>query len=280
MTHVYLTYDFDAVAVWLHDPDLEATPTNRSRGRFGAEVGAPRLLDLHEDLGVPATWFVPGHTIESYPAMCERIVQAGHEVAHHGWSHRPPTAYESAAAERTDLERGIEAIESLTGRRPAGYRSPAWEFSDWTIDLLLELGFEWDSSGMARDFELYSHTVGEHVPANGPYDPGEPTDLVCVPVSWRRDDSPRLAVDPGAGAADESAVFRTWRDGFDWAHANVSNGVFVLTLHPQIIGRGHRIERLGELVDYMASRRGVEFATVSAVVDMFRRDELDTRPPE
>lgn len=269
MTQVCLTYDFDAVSVWLHDPELEATPTNRSRGRFGAEVGAPRLLDLHADVGIPGTWFVPGHTVESFPEVCERLAAADHEVAHHGWAHRPPRTYESREAERADLERGIDAIESLTGTPPAGYRSPSWDLSDWTVDLLAELGFRWDSSGMARDHTCYYHTTGDRAPDDGPYEPGQRTDLVCVPVSWALDDFPWLSIVPGAGAADEGAVFRTWRESFDWVHDHVDGGVFVLTMHPQVIGRSHRVARLRDLIDHATGSPGAEFVTVSTAVDVF-----------
>lgn len=272
MTRVCLTYDFDAVAVWLHDPELEDTPTNRSRGRFGAEVGAPRLLDLHDDVGVPSTWFVPGHTIESFPQVCERIAAADHEIGHHGWAHRPPTTYERRDAERADLERGIEAIDGLTGSPPTGYRSPSWDLSGWTLDLLVDLGFQWDSSGMARDYEFYYHTAAERAPDDGPYDPGVDTDLVCVPVSWFHDDFPRLAHSPGEGAADEAAVFRTWCESFDWAHDHLDDAVFVLTMHPQVIGRGHRIEGLRGLIDHMASHAAVEFVTVSSAVEAYTAD--------
>lgn len=271
MTQVCLTYDFDAVSVWLHDPELEATPTNRSRGRFGAEVGLPRLLDLHDDRDVPATWFVPGHTIESFPSACADIVDRDHEVAHHGWAHRPPADYPSADAERADLERGIEAIADLTGGPPAGYRSPSWDLSEQTLDLLVDLDFAWDSSGMARDFECYRHTA-DGIREDDTYAAGSDRGLPCLPVSWLRDDFPRLNVVPGAGAADEAAVFREWREGFDWAHERLAESVFVLTMHPQVIGQGHRVQRLGELVDHMAAA-GAEFTTASEAVARFEAGE-------
>ncbi|MFB6087974.1 MAG: polysaccharide deacetylase [Haloarculaceae archaeon] len=261
---VCLTVDLDAVSPWLHLGDRNS-PVNRSRGVFGAEVGAPRLLDLFDDHGVDATWFVPGHTVESFPEVVECIPAAGHAVEHHGWSHRRPGDYESRSAERADVERGIAAIEDLTGQRPTGYRSPSWDFSEHTVDVLVELGFEWDSSGMARDFEPY-RLRRDDAPVDEPYDRGEPTDLVEIPVSWQRDDFPPLAFTGDRGFVDEAAVFRSWREQFDWMRESVDGGVYVLTMHPQVMGQGHRLQRLDDLLEHVADA-GAEFATCGTVAD-------------
>jgi len=265
---VCLTVDFDAVSPWLHgDPDRN-TPTNRSRGVFGAEVGAPRLLDLFDRYGVPATWFVPGHTVESFPGVCERVVAEGHAVDHHGWSHRPPGDYPDRAAEREDVERGIAAIEDLTGEPPEGYRSPAWDFSEHTLDILGEFGFDYDSSAMAREFEPY-RLRDDAVADDGTYTSGEPTDIVELPVSWERDDYPVLAFDRRRGFADEAAVFRSWRRQFDALYDAEDSGVFVLTMHPQVMGRSHRLDRLADLIEHAAGKPGVRFATCRTVAAEF-----------
>ena len=78
---VCLSFDFDALSVWLaYD---RVTPAMLNRGEYGARVGVPRILRLLEDRGVKATFFVPGHTVESFPAEAETILVAGHEIAHH-----------------------------------------------------------------------------------------------------------------------------------------------------------------------------------------------------
>ena len=259
-----LTVDFDAVSLWLHWDDEHDTPVNRSRGRFGAEEGAPRLLDLLDDRDVPTTWFVPGHTIESFPEPCAAVLDAGHEVQHHGWSHTSPGDYESREAERADMVRGIEAVEALTGSRPTGYRSPSWEFSEHTVELLVELGFEWSSNTMARDFALYDLT-DDRAPVDGPYEVGDSVGITEVPVSWQRDDFPPLAFTGTRGFADEQAIFDHWRRQFDWMVDTVDGGVFVLTVHPQVVGRSARLAMLDDLLDY-AAYADVEFARVSDVV--------------
>jgi peptidoglycan/xylan/chitin deacetylase (PgdA/CDA1 family) len=258
---VCLTVDFDAVSPWLHAGDFGDSPVQRSRGRFGAEVGAPRLLDLFDRLDVPTTWFVPGHTIDSFPEPCERVVDAGHEIGHHGWSHTPPSEYESREAERADIARGIESVENLTGSAPAGYRSPSWDFSPHTVSLLNEFGFDYSSSGMAREFEPYELT-DEHAPAEEPYELGEPLGITEVPVSWQRDDYPALAFSGNRAFSDEAAVFDHWRRQFDWMYENIDGGIYVLTLHPQVSGRSPRPGMLRELIEHMAAKPAVELATV------------------
>ena len=265
---VCLTFDFDAVSSWLHVPGRN-TPVNRSRGLFGAEVGAPRLLDLLADHDVPSTWFVPGHTLDSFPDVAERIHEEGHGVQHHGWSHTPPGEYDSRAAERADIERGIESVERATGERPTGYRSPAWDFSEHTPELLVDLGFEWDSSAMAREFEPYRLRIDE-APPDEPYDRGRELDVVEIPVSWHRDDWPALAHSRGKGVADEAAVFRAWRESFDWMVRNVDEGAFVLTTHPQVIGQARRVERLEAFIEHVADTPDVRFARCEEVAAEFR----------
>jgi peptidoglycan/xylan/chitin deacetylase (PgdA/CDA1 family) len=268
MHRVCLTFDFDAVSSWIH-VEGRNSPTNRSRGLFGAEVGAPLVLDLLADHDVEATWFVPGHTLDSFPEISARVHEEGHEIQHHGWSHTPPGQYDSREAERADIERGIESVERVTGRRPTGYRSPSWDFSEHTPDLLADLGFEWDSSGMAREFEPYWLHVDDASP-DTPYDRGRELDVVELPVSWQRDDYPPFSFSRGKGFADEAAVFRTWRESFDWMTRNTADGTFVLTMHPQIIGQAHRLARLEDLVAHVSDTPGVEFAQCGEVAADFR----------
>jgi peptidoglycan/xylan/chitin deacetylase (PgdA/CDA1 family) len=274
MHRVCLTFDFDAVSPWIHVDDGRNTPVNRSRGLFGAEVGAPRLLDLLADHDIEATWFTPGHTLDSFPEIAARIHEAGHGIQHHGWSHTRPGDYDSREAERADLERGIESIERVTGSAPTGYRSPSWDFSEHTADLIADLGFEWDSSAMAREFEPYwLHT--DEAPGDAPYDRGRELEIVEIPVSWHRDDWPALGHSRGKGVADEAAVFRAWRESFEWMVRNTEAGVFVLTMHPQVIGQAHRIMRLEALIQHMSTKPGVEFKLMDTVAEEWR----EANPP-
>ena len=264
---VCLTVDFDAVSSWIHSFDEGDSPTNLSRGVFGADVGAPRLLDLFDEYDLSTTWFVPGHTIESFPDVVEEVWADGHSVQHHGWKHTRPSHYDDEASERADIERAIGAIESLTGRKPSGYRSPSWDFSPNTLGILRDLDFDWDSSQMAADFEPYFLRADWNAPVDSPYERGEPTEIVEVPVSWQRDDFPAFSFSRRRGYANENEIFEMWRRQFDWMYRHVDGGVFVLTVHPQIIGQSHRLANLESLIKHVRGEADVEFATVESVVD-------------
>lgn len=262
---VCLTFDFDAVSPWVLREDV--SPTQLSRGVFGADVGVPRLLDLLAEYGVEATFFVPGHTVESFPEPVERIHAAGHGIQHHGWSHTAPTDFADRAAERADVERGIESIERVTGSPPAGYRSPSWDFSEHTLGILEEFGFAWDSSQMADDFTPYRLREVPSVPEGAPYERGEPTDVLEFPVSWKRDDFPAFAYQPDGlwGFADEREVFGRWADEVDWMCDHVEDGVFTLTMHPQVTGHARPIRALETFVRHVDGRPDARFARLGDV---------------
>lgn len=273
---VCLSYDFDAVSTWLWSYDSWDMPTRHSRGVYGANVGAPRLLDLHDEHDIPATWFIPGHTIDSFPEISAEVWDRGYDIQHHGWSHTGPATYETKEDEKADVDRAIDSIVDLTGRKPTGYRSPAWDYSENTLDILDEVGIEWDSSKMASDFEPHWLYGGWSAPEDGAYDRGEPTDIVELPVSWQRDDWPALtftwARPHRMGYVSEDSLFQRYYDQFDWMHENVDDGVFILTLHPQVIGQAHRISRLEELIEHMKSKDDVEFKEMDAVATEFREN--------
>ena len=271
---VCISYHFDAVSTWLWSYDSWDMPTRHSRGVYGADVGAPRLLDLHDKYDVPSTWCIPGHTIESFPEISGEVYDRGHGVQHHGWTHKGPSTFESKEAEKADIERGIESIRDLTGEKPTGYASPAWDFSEHTLDILEELDFKWDSSVMAADFEPHYVYGGWEAPKDGPYDRGEPTDIVELPASWQRDDFPAFTYTWSRphrmGYIPEDTIFEKWYDQFDWMYEHVDNGVFVLTLHPQVIGHSHRLTRLEALFQHMLSKPGVEFKRMEDAAREFR----------
>jgi peptidoglycan/xylan/chitin deacetylase (PgdA/CDA1 family) len=148
---VCLTFDFDTQSGFIARG--MTTPTPLSRGEFGA-AAALRILDFLKTRAIKATWFIPGFTIESWPRECGAVVAGGHEVAHHSWAHIPP-ASQTREEEEADLVRANEAIARLSGRKARGYRSPSWDLSDHTIELLLAHGFQYDSSLMGADYLPY-----------------------------------------------------------------------------------------------------------------------------
>ena len=120
-------------------PFKAQSPSAVSRGEFG-KVGTQRLLDVLRRHQVLASWFIPGHTIDTFPDLVKRIADTGHEIGHHGYCHENPAAV-PLEEERRILERGIACILRVTGKAPLGYRSPAWDLSPYSLNLLLEFGF-------------------------------------------------------------------------------------------------------------------------------------------
>jgi peptidoglycan/xylan/chitin deacetylase (PgdA/CDA1 family) len=249
-------------------------PTRHSRGVYGAKKGAPRLLDLHDKYDIPATWFIPGHTIDSFPEICGEVYDRDYDIQHHGWSHTGPAKYDTKEDEKADVDRAIESIVDLTGEKPDGYRSPAWDYSENTLEILNEVGIEWDSSKMASDFEPHWVYGDWSAPEDGPYDRGEPTDIVELPVSWQRDDWPALTFTWShphrMGYVSEDSLFQRYYDQFDWMHEHVDDGVFIMTMHPQVIGQGHRLSRLEELIQHIQQKDDVEFKEMHEVATEFR----------
>lgn len=270
---VCLTFDFDAISLWI-GPFKATSPSAISRGEFGV-IGVQRILRLLERRGVPGTFFVTGHTADTYPDATKSIAAAGHEIGHHGYLHENPVAL-SPEDERAVLERGLDALDRAAGVRPTGYRSPSWDTSPRTIGLLQEFGFRYESSLMGDDFTLYWARTGDVLHPDGRYEFGQPSDIVEIPVSWILDDFPHFEYlslpdrrSPGLSAP--SKVEEIWRGEFDFMVREVPNGVLTLTMHPQVIGRGHRMLMLERLIDYFQSQPGVRFATLGEVAEQFRQ---------
>lgn len=246
---VCLTFDFDAISGWIARESV--TPTSVSRGEFGV-VGAARILRLLDKYRIRSTWFVPGHTIVTYPEACAKVHAAGHEIAHHGFTHEAPAKL-TREQEDDVLRRGNEAIRKLTGRNALGYRSPSWDLSPHSIELLLAHDFLYDSSMMAHDYIPYRARIGDVVEPDVPVRFGRPSRLIEMPVSWSLDDLPHFEYVryPNrllAGMQRTSHVLDNWVDEFTYMKGEVDWGVLTYTFHPQVIGRGYRMIMLERLI--------------------------------
>lgn len=273
-TNICLNFSLDSVTLWLHAFGGKNQPSRISRGEFGANVGAPRLLKLLGKYDLPATWFLPGHTIESFPEICGEIADRGYEIPLHGWKHKSPTTFESKEAEREDLVRGIEAIYDLCGRKPSGYRSPASDFSENTVELIEELDMQFDSSLQGNDFSpYYLHNTGE-VSLDEPYDRGRPTDIVEIPFTWLLVDLVPFTFiwsDPyKVGYADEEVFYRRWREIVDWVSENMTNGVIMPIIHPQVAGRLPRFKYLDDFLGYLSEKDDIRFVDMETVASEFK----------
>jgi len=266
-----ITFDFDAMSSWIGSLKSN-NPSMISRGQFGA-VALPRILALLEDRGIRASFAVPGHTAYAYPRLIDQIVDGGHEIVHHGWVHENPAAFDEDG-ERRVLELGLEALERVAGVRPLGYRSPAWDLSPRSVDLLLEYGFQYDSSCMGHDFFPYYLRSGDRWSLDRAYHFGRTVDLVELPVTWMLDDFPpaEFVLGMNTGLQPASAIEENWRADFDFAYRDCKGGAFVLTLHPQTIGRGRYFLMLERLLDYYAGHAGVLFEPMGEFVARWAAD--------
>jgi peptidoglycan/xylan/chitin deacetylase (PgdA/CDA1 family) len=269
---VCLTFDFDGISGFIARGQTSASWI--SRGEFGVRVGAPRVLALLASYGIKSTWFVPGHTIETFPDACEKVLAAGHEIAHHGWTHRSP-ANLSRAEEESELLRGNEAIRKLTGRPARGYRSPGWELSGDSVELLLKHGFIYDSSMMGGDCTPYYARRGDAIELEQPARFGERTKLVEMPIHWSTDDSPhfefmRTQTTVRQGLMNASVVLDNWVKDFLYMKESMEWGVLTYTCHPFVIGRGHRMMMLERLIRACADN-GASFMTMEGAAAEFQQ---------
>ena len=276
--------DLDAVAGWLGSYGGEDSPDDISRGIFAGEVGTPRLLKLFDRIGVKTTWFIPGHSIETYPDETRMIVEAGHEIGMHGYSHENPIAM-SAEQEEAVMVKCIDLITRLCGRRPTGYVAPWWEFSHITNELLLKHGIKYDHSLMHKDFECYYVRVGDHwtkIDLSQPADQwmhglvrGQETDLIEIPANWYLDDLPPMMFiknSPNShGFVNPRDIEQIWRDQFDYVYREYDEAVFPITIHPDVSGRPQVLLMLERLAAYLMSHPGVRFCQFDEIADDFAR---------
>lgn len=255
---VGLSFDFDAETNALRDNIL--SPGVLSQGEYASRTAIPRILQLLDKHDLPATFFVPAVTaLLHQDAIRAIIAKKRHEIGIHGWIHERNSLL-SEAEERDVMRRSFDTLKEITGKPPVGIRTPSWDFSPATLKIIRELGLIYDSSLMAdeRPYEINAE--------------GEPTGLVELPVEWIMDDYPYFgferytSVRPHIAPAD---VLSIWQAEFDQAYAEGT--LFILTMHPKYIGHRSRIVMLEQLIDYMAAKKGVWFATHEAIARYVRQ---------
>lgn len=244
---VALSFDADHETIPLRDAD--ESPMRISQGHYGARRGVPRIRALLARHGIPATFFYPAVSALLHPEEIRAVAGDGHEIGIHSWIHESNTTV-PPEAERELTLRAAEVLERLAGRRPVGIRTASWDFSTATLGIIREMGLLYDSSLMADDepYELL--------------DDGEPTGIVELPVEWIRDDAvyfPMRYASALRPYTPPSAVEEIFRAEFDGAFAE--GGLFLLTLHPHVIGHRSRLPLLERLIEHMKAQDGVWFAT-------------------
>jgi peptidoglycan-N-acetylglucosamine deacetylase len=264
---VCLTVDFDAVSVWMQWG--ARGPKALSRGEFGANVGAPRLLEALDKHEIKSTWFIPGHTADTWPGVTARVAASGHEIANHGYLHESFDG-RSTDESRKILRKGTASLEAATGQTPTGFRLPIGDARADFFELLVEEGFAYDSSLCGGDFRLYNCRRADEINDDGPNIFGDAIDLVEVPWSFIMNDFHHFEFNYGTpqlpGHDAPSAVEEEFTSQFDYMYERVPGGIVTIIVHPQCIGQGSRIAMLERVIEHCKSRPGTRFARVDEVV--------------
>ncbi|CAG0986442.1 Peptidoglycan deacetylase [Rhizobiaceae bacterium] len=247
-----IAFDLDAETLWTgRNPDNAARPVLLSHGAFEIREALSPILAVLAAHGVSSTFFVPGATADRYPDAVRAIVDAGHEIASHGHGHRPIPDLD-ARQEEDELVRGLDSLEAVTGKRPTIWRSPSWEWSDRTLDLLLKHGITVSANFHDR-LRPYRHERD-----------GKPLPLVELPVQWHLTDNPYFFYGGQVGRVvrPASVAREVWEEEFSGLYER-PGAYYHLCLHPQLIGHPGRLKMLDAHLGFVKGHDGVRFMTAS-----------------
>jgi peptidoglycan/xylan/chitin deacetylase (PgdA/CDA1 family) len=256
---VTFTWDMDSDSILhlAHPNDADTRISTNSMLRYGPEVGVPRIIEMCAEFGVKHTFFIPGWCAERCPKAIDLMVENGHEVGHHGYLHEYPNQM-SQERERYWTERGFKAIEKTSGQKPRGYRAPWYQYSKYSTDILVELGFEYDCSLMGDDVPyLVKGTKG---------------DLVELPGNWQLDDWPQFVhnhdLDYMMPIQSPQRAMEVYMAEFEamWEYG----GHWVNCFHPFCSGQVARLMMVRKMIQQMHERGGVWFATGEEVARHLR----------
>ncbi len=276
--------DIDSVAGWIGSYGGGDSPSDIQRGIFASEVGNIRLLNLFKKYKLKTSFFIPGHSIETFPDQVKRIVDEGHEIGAHGYLHENPIAM-TPTQEEDVLVKCIDLIQKLSGQKPRGYVAPWWEMSASTAALLQKYGFTYDHSQGYRDFQPFYARVGDSWTVIDyskkatewmkPLVHGNEIDLVEIGANWYVDDLPPMMFMKKApnshGFVNPRDIEQMWRDQFDWVYREMDYGVFPFTIHPDVSGRPQVLLMLERLIEYINKHEGVEWMTFEQIAVDFRK---------
>ena len=244
---VGMSFDVDNATATLSTGNLDYEII--SRGEYGAVDGLPRILRLLDRQQVPSSFFIPAVSAILHPQMIKDIQSSKlrHEIGVHGWIHERLPLLNNEQEEQRLLNQSIETLTKMTGKRPTGYRAPSWKFSKWTMGQVKAAGFLYDSSLMASD-DAYEILLD-----------GKPTGIVELPIERILDDAPYFGGNADGSNPTIDDVYSVFQAEFDVAHDE--GGLYLLTMHPHMIGHRSRVVLLERLIQYMKKKGGVWFAT-------------------
>jgi len=268
---VMVTFDFDAEYLRMSRAASKGTTigfTDYSRGQYGPREGLKRCLDMLDTHDIKSTFFVPGIVAEKYTAQVESIHARGHEIACHGYMHESVRGI-SAEEETEILEKSEAILKRITGRRPVGHRGPESIIHPFTPELLAQRGYLYSSSMKDCDWAYLWEKDGQVLP------------LVELPCDITMDDFTYFYFtfsDPAVRSMyTNREVFGNWKDEFDGL-VEEGNKIFILKLHPQMIGRASRIAALGNFIAYM-KRHGAWITTCEEAA-RYAQAEANQENPE
>lgn len=220
-----------------------------SRGEYGAVDGLPRILRILDRQQIPASFFIPAASAVLHPKVITDIQNATqkHEIGIHGWIHERLPLLNDEKEEQRMLNLSIETLTKMTGKKPIGYRAPSWKFSKWTMGQVKAAGFLYDSSLMASD-DAYELLLD-----------GKPTGVVELPIERILDDSPYFGSNADGSNPSVGDVYEVFQSEFDVAYEE--GGLYLLTMHPHMMGHRSRAAMLERLIQYIKKKPGVWIAT-------------------
>ena len=264
---VALTFDHDAISDSIRRAD---SAVKLSHAEFGPRVGVPRILELLEREAIPSTWFVPGSSLITFLNNTEAIMAGGHELACHGWYHEDFSELD-VDDQRSILDRSIQAVVRVGAPAPKGFRAPYWALGRETLELVEDAGFAYDSSLMADDYRPYRVRRGDRHSVESGSTFGPEGTLVEIPVYWTLDDWPLFEPGPGRdGLTAPSKVLEIWTGELRYAYNHAPGGLLTITMHPECIGRGHRMAMLEAFIAEAKSLDGVVFDRLDRYVERWR----------
>ncbi|KAH6962457.1 glucose 1-dehydrogenase [Ilyonectria sp. MPI-CAGE-AT-0026] len=283
--------DVDAVAGHINTTDGSRPNTsNVSRGSvFGARIGTKRLLDLFDKQNMKCSWYIPAHTIETFPEDMAIIRDKGHEIGCHGYTHESPGELTTQQF-RDVMEKSIQILTDFCGgKRPRGFTAPYWDPHPQQISIMEELGLLYDHSFMHDDFHAYyapkdgeTHTTTDYSKdASAWMKPSiteGPSDIVVIPGSWTFDDWPAFQFEPSRpnaqGYVDPEVVEKTWRESFLYCYEHYDTFIFPMTIHPQVSGKAHIMRMHKRFIEFVNQFEGVEWCTFEYMAEEFRAGRI------
>lgn len=276
--------DVDAVAGWLGSYGGQDSPSDVSRGIYAGEVGVPRLLKLFAKYNIKTTWFIPGHSLETFPEQMAAVRDAGHEIGLHGYSHENPVSM-TIDQQRDILDHTHALLTAFNhGVPPRGSVAPWWETSREGTELLLEKGIEYDHSNMAHDSQAYylrDEDTWTKIDYNArahtwmkPLQRGNETGVVEIPGNWYLDDLPPMMFIKSApnshGWVNTRDVEDLWKDYFSYLYREEENFIFPITIHPDVSGRPHVLMMLERFIEWVNTHADVRWVKMHEMADEFR----------